>query len=623
VEIISLDFETFHGPGYEFKKGSGLIQPDGTKTKATTEAYIRDARFDPVCCCIHFPDGRDWQAGKPDIASMLGAVNWGQTALLCHHAHFDGLILSHHYDIKPAFWLDTLSLANHIVGNHISVSLDSLLRIFNLPAKDVPYNLFRGRHWEELDLYSRSRVLDGCSGDARGTFQVFGKLLERFRERAGYDFPQRELDLIDLTIRWFTEPKIVGDIPLLTEIWHEEKQAKADALAEVGCTATDLRSDEKFAELLEAEDVEIEYKEGKNGPIPCFAATDDFLRELAECDDDRISALASARIEIKSNAVESRAETLGWMASRGALCVYTRYCAAHTTRWGGGDGSNFQNQKRGHRIRSSMQAPTDCYFGAPDASQIECRLLNTVAGQWDVVERFRTGADPYIALASALYGRPITEADVAERGTGKQGELSCGYMAGAKTTQRTAAKGTYGPPAKISLEFAQFIVDTYRATHPAIAGYGGLWQQAGTMLGHIYGRSCIRWGPVEIRGGHMWLPNGLSINYETLEPYMAEGRQEWRLKTRKGWTKMYSGRLVENYIQGLARVKVADDMLEISRELDVVGMSHDEPWVLIPKGPSAEQALQWCIDMLSRPASWLPECPFAAEGKMGERYPKK
>jgi hypothetical protein len=128
---------------------------------------------------------------------------------------------------------------------------------------------------------------------------------------------------------------------------------------------------------------------------------------------------------------------------------------------------------------------------------------------------------------------------------------------------------------------------------------------------------------LEIRGGHVWLPNGLSINYETLEPYTAEsGRQEWRLQTRKGWTKMYGGRLVENVIQGMARVKVADDMLEISREFDVVGMSHDEPWVLIPKSAHQDQALQWCIDVMARPAKWLPDCPFAAEGKMGDRYPK-
>ena len=86
---------------------------------------------------------------------------------------------------------------------------------------------------------------------------------------------------------------------------------------------------------------------------------------------------------------------------------------------------------------------------------------------------------------------------------------------------------------------------------------------------------------------------------------------------------MYSGKLVENVVQALARVKIAEDILEIQRGgLHVKGMSHDEAWILIPQGSMAQQALQWCGQVMSRPASWLPACPFAADLAMAEHYPK-
>ena len=45
--------------------------------------------------------------------------------------------------------------------------------------------------------------------------------------------------------------------------------------------------------------------------------------------------------------------------------------------------------------------------GKIDLSQIECRVLNTVAGQWDVVEKFRQKKDIYSELASEFYGFPV------------------------------------------------------------------------------------------------------------------------------------------------------------------------------------------------------------------------
>jgi DNA polymerase len=61
-----------------------------------------------------------------------------------------------------------------------------------------------------------------------------------------------------------------------------------------------------------------------------------------------------------------------------------------------------------------------------DLSQIEARGLNWLAGQQDTVELFATGGDPYCAMASRIYGRPISKKhDPDERFMGKQAILGC------------------------------------------------------------------------------------------------------------------------------------------------------------------------------------------------------
>jgi hypothetical protein len=86
---------------------------------------------------------------------------------------------------------------------------------------------------------------------------------------------------------------------------------------------------------------------------------------------------------------------------------------------------------------------------------------------------------------------------------------------------------------------------------------------------------------------------------------------------------MYGAKLVENVIQAIARVHIGECMKAIRNEgLRIVGMSHDELWVLIEEGDGAEDDLQFCIDVISSSPSWLPDVPLAAEGKMGKVYAK-
>jgi len=543
VNIVALDAETY-------------FDKDFTLSKMTTEAYIRDPRFSCHGWGMRWPGGGlTWIDGSnPDW--LRTCCDWSNTAVLAHHAHFDGLILSHHYGIKPAHWFDTLSMARLMLGNHVSAGLDSLARHFGLSPKTVPYDLMRGRRWTDMDPATQRQVIDGCLHDLELTWNLF----ERFM-KAG--FPREELKVIDLTVRMFTEPKLVGDTALLDKVRDDEALHKNERLYELGVGEKELMSPNKFVALLEAEGVKVVYKEGANGPIPAIAKTDKFMQELLEHPDERISDLALARTEVRSTIDETRAGRLAAMSRRGPLCIYLSYCAAHTRRWGGGDKINAQNLRRGSDLRRGLRAPQGKLFAAVDQSQGECRLLNWFAGQKDVVDRFRRGEDPYVGVASEFYRRPITKADKAERGVGKQLELSCGYGAGAETIVRTAARGQYGPKVILTLEEGVRARNVYRGTHKQVVA---LWDEATNVLSKLAAGIEFEWGILHGSKGRLYHPNGVWLDYSTLNWHADKetGDRFWRLKTRDGWQKMYGGKLVENCLTGDTKVLTVDGWCAIA-----------------------------------------------------------
>lgn len=602
MKIITLDFETFFSDEFSLSRMS-------------QEAYCRDQRFIPHGAAIKWTPETPakWYTHR-ELVEGFPRVDWADTAVVGHHLQFDAAILNWTYGVKPKFLFDTLSMARQVLGNHLSVSLDAVRKHYGIPAKITPYSQFKGKLWHEMTLEVQRAVAAGAEDEVESIWRLF--------QIMGKEFPQSEYEVVDITIRAFTEPHLKADTALLASVWEKEAERKRAILETLQLDASELQSAEKFAALLRAEGVEPEQKEGKNGPIYAFAKTDDFMRELVEHENARVRTLAEARLGQKSTLMQTRAETLGWMASRGSMPVYLRYCGAHTTRWSGGDGANWQNFKRGSDIRRAIMAPDGYLLGAIDLSQIELRVLSFLAGQWDVLEDLRNGADPYTKLASTVYGREITKADAAERGTGKQLRLSCGYQAGAQTILNTAKLGIYGPPIYIDLEEATRWRDIYRRESPHVVNY---WAEAGRMIARIAGGPPLDWGPMHIRDGRVYGPNGGYLHYETLEHYRDEEHDDayWRIKTRRGWSRLYSGRLVENVTQFLARIVMSEAMVRIARAgYRILNCTHDELLILIPRDGREEGHLEYCKQEMKKTPAWLPDVPLDAEAHMGERYAK-
>src|SRR5262245_35644889 len=122
TSLYTIDFETFYSKDY-------------TLHALTTEEYVRDPRFKVHGMGIKKNRGPAiWLPGG-DVAAYLARIDFSNAAILCHHAHFDGLILSHHYHINPVGWFDTLSMARAVLQTSKGHSLYELSKLLGLPPK--------------------------------------------------------------------------------------------------------------------------------------------------------------------------------------------------------------------------------------------------------------------------------------------------------------------------------------------------------------------------------------------------------------------------------------------------------------------------------------------------------
>ena len=129
---------------------------------------------------------------------------------------------------------------------------------------------------------------------------------------------------------------------------------------------------------------------------------------------------------------------------------------------------------------------------------------------------------------------------------------------------------------------------------------------------------------MSIKDRKVYLPNGTRINYDTLS-YQVDaenGGGQWELQLRTGRTKMYGAKMVENVVQALSRVILSDGMIRLNRAgFRPVLTSHDEVAVLV-KQEQAQEAIDFCLNEMTRTPAWLPELPLAAEYVIGMRYEK-
>lgn len=649
-KFLFLDFESYYSQTYSLKT-------------MTPPEYILNPQWETIGCAANeLGEPARWIDG-PDFAEFIKGYDPENTTTVTFNALFDNCVLAWRYGFIPKRMFCSMRMTAALRGHVLKegVSLASVSRHFGLPPKGTVIGSVRGMRradimaipqlWQDYQEYS-------CHDNW---------LSEQIFVRQWPEFPAAERRIMDRVLRCAVQPRFHVDTEMLQSHLADLKVAKQEMLIEAGCPIVQgdsdemienkiltfsktLRSDKRFKDLLEAHGVDIKYKpsastlaeDGTPKMIPQFAKTDDFMEELQEHEDDKVQALACARLGLRSTIEETRGRRMFTIANCDWSCyrdgnflpMPLTYSAAHTHRLGGGWKINPQNfpsaRQKGSKLRKSLIAPPGCKVVVADKSQVECRVNAELCGQQDLLETFRTGGDPYAGLAAKIFGCPVDKktADGMYRFIGKGGVLGLGFQCAAKKfynmvirQARTLGMDTHKLLEIWNMDLSEKSVDTYRSTNTAIVGKW-YWLRSVLETAWMGAGDPVQFGPCVIGHGFVEGPGGLTMRY---------GNPRWESDEEFGQTLMYTyagrnhriygGAFLENIVQFVARIITMNDALRIG---DRTGyqfalQSHDELAFIVPEA-EAEAHLKVCIEEMSKSPSWAPDMPMGAEGNIGDSY---
>ena len=627
-----------------------------TLSKMTTEEYIRSNEFKAFGCCIktYGVDDTAWISHNA-LQEAFDLVDWSQTAVLAHNAQFDVAILSWVYGCKPAFIYDSLSMARALRGVEVGNSLAKLAEEFGLPPKGKAVHSTDGL--PELTPEIEAELADYCAHDVWLCEQVFNRLAE--------GFPKKELKLIDLTLKMFTNPVLQLDKEMLSNAIEEERTTRSSLLERLAIDEAALASNPKFADVLLALGVEPPTKVSKTtgNRTFAFAKNDALFQALLNSEREDVATLCEARLAVKSTLERTRAQRFLDISARGTLPVPLNYYGAHTGRWSAskGSGLNLQNLKRGSFLRKSIMAPDGHMLVVCDLSQIEPRVLSWLAEDTALLDIFRSGQDAYAQFGAQMFGIPGLNKDSHPdlRQSAKSALLGCGYGMGWASFAAQLLTGFLGaPPTRYDKAFAKqlgigaydvekftgweenlkrmmeiprtctdqellvhclsakTIIDKYRSAAWPVVSF---WQMCNSLIerslagGNPFEYKCLRFEKERIV-----LPSGLALRYPMLKAVPdAGGRVQWHYGEHG--IKLYGGKLTENIVQAVARCVMTDGMLRIQKRYSCVLTVHDEVVVAVPE-VEAEEAKDWVLAQMVVVPTYMPGLPLAAEVDVAKRY---
>ena len=651
-QIVTIDYETY------WDTASGY-----TLSKMTTEEYIRHERFKVFGACIHvYGSENDIKWYRADeLPKILATYDWSTTAVLAHNSQFDVSILSWVYGIRPAFILDSLSMARALRGVEVGNSLAKLAEAFELPAKGTA--VYNTNGVEELSGDMEKELADYCKHD------VF--LCEEIFRRLSREYPTKELRLIDMTLKMYTHPVLELDQNMLTNALHEEREKREELLARLGVTDGDLASNDRFAELLRGLGIEPPTKKKKptaKTPKPvgvnfAFAKTDAMFQAMLNGDNEDVASLCEARLKVKSTTERTRAQRFLDIAGRGTLPVPLSYYGAATGRWTASKGSaiNMQNLKRGSFLRKAIMAPKGYQLVVGDLSQIEPRVLAWLSDYDELLRIFVSGGDPYAQFGAQMFNIPGLTKDSHPdlRQSAKSALLGAGYGLGWASFASQLLVGFLGaPPVRYERKFAKAlgvtaedvekfldneeyvkkmmeiphicttqellihclaakaIIEKYRKTAQPVVDF---WNMCGQLIEtSLYGGKEYTYKCLTFKKEEIVLPSGMSLLYPNLKRGKDEkGRVQWTYGEDS--TKLYAGKITNNVTQGVARCVMTDGMLRVDKVYPVKGTVHDELIAVVPDA-EVEHAKTWVLAQMTMEPRYMPGIPLDADGGAHRRY---
>jgi DNA polymerase len=299
-----------------------------------------------------------------------------------------------------------------------------------------------------------------------------------------------------------------------------------------------------------------------------------------------------------------------------------------------------------------------------DLSQIEPRVLAYLSDYRPLLDIFSSNRDAYASFGAQMFGIPnlSKESHPELRQSAKSALLGCGYGMGWASFSAQLLTGFLGaPPTMYDKTFAKQlgvssqdvsdfvnwernltmmadiprtctdeellvhclaakkIIDIYRDKAQPVVD---LWGLSNDLISHslVGGKEhqykCLTFSKESIR-----LPSGLSLRYPNLTGTADEkGRIQWHYGADdKSIKKLYGGKIVENFVQAVARCVMTDGMLRIQKRYSCVLTVHDEVVVLVPED-EAKEAEAWVLEQMVVDPPYMQGIPLDAETGCNKRY---
>ena len=650
---LTLDFETFYDTAGKYSLRS-----------MTTQQYVTDPRFYVQGLAV-----KEW--GKPgfwltpeDIECYFEThVNWNEVDICGWNLRFDGFILSHHYGRVPKSYIDGMGIARAVLGASIkSHGLDAVSQALGDTGK--------------LDGGAALKAVDGVREPQGALAEQLAKYgvvdadkTEANIRRLEPFFPAGELPVLDMYTRMAADPKLHLDAVAIRQALAEVDrkkgevaQAMTDAYAtylpmEKPPTKTQLGSNPQFKvvwERLTGRSAPMKYNP-KGEKILAFAKDDRGFFRQAQAH-PLLMAVYKARLSTKSTIEKTRLEKLSKHAViKSPFPVPLNYAGALNTvsRASGADGLNMQNLPHAYE-KDGVPVPglRHCFVAAPghtltvaDSSGIEFIIAMTLCGQYDVMERRKSGVREYSRMASKIFEFEVDKnLHPKEDKIGKVTVLQSQYQSGGDTLAQALFAQTQGE-IMLTKEQADNAVRVYRTEMDKVSAFwkrleiaiaemiGGIkpkdddlpfdWMVTDGMCGFILPSGHrVKYPDLKFEtvtkhrtdketGAPLFHPDGTPMTYEQQEATYIDVRKGKAGEI--GRAKLYAGKLLENICQALAGTVVNQQLAKIAAHgFQCLLQVHDEGVFHTPLN-RAEECFELCNRVMSTPPDWWPELDVGCE----------
>lgn len=626
---LTIDFETYYSKEY-------------TLSKLMTSQYVLAPEFEIIGVGLGLGAALPvWFSGDlPYIQKVLSKIPWDRTLAIAHNAIFDASILEWIVGYQPARWFCTMMASRPFVVPFTGrMSLGSVAKYLGAGEKGNEVQNFLGYRRADFSSQELQQYGNYCCNDVVLTSRIYEKLSGML--------PDDEQELLDLTIKKFTRPKLKLDADALAtrlQAISAERAAIELNLASFGVTAADIRSRKKFVMALEDRGVVVPMKKSKTAKDEfgnardtyALSKTDGDFMELLVHGNSTVRELVEARLTLMSTMESTRIGRLIDVAALNIggdslLPVPLLYYGAHPGRFSGLDKINLQNLPRikyladgktqnpeSGWLRRSIVAPEGHVIVAADLSNIEARIVAALAGQHDLLHDFAMNLDPYAKFASRIYGRHIDKKNNPdERFVGKTCILGLGYgMGWMKFLMQMILAKAKGVATE---QEAKRIVYLYRDVYRNIPQ---LWSVLEQYLQKCIDPSAmVTMGPLTFLHERIVLPNGMPLIYPGLR--MEAGRLVFTSKRtveEGNDNSLWGGAITENVVQALARIIIARAELRLARlGLVSVLQVHDELVYCVPEKHAQAVAKAVALSMRAK-VDFLPNLPVDCEVGIGPSY---